>query len=178
MTKEEKLSKKLQKFGEDNKEVLAKIAGLSLDRLIEHLKEASKYKNGYYKNRKGEYIHIKGVEVTNDTINLGRMGFNGEDRGVWIHYCLVDDKSVTYIDCPVFMFSGTYFNKAACKPDELMHKTTREDFEEKVRNTVETLCGEYKEAVDPKEYLKVTKGWNKLFEDFVKLTGLGGFTSV
>ena len=100
--------------------------------------------------------------MTNDTGNLSRMGYNGEDRGVWIHYCLVEDRSVTYIDSPISLFSGCYFNEALCKPEELMYATTKEDFEDKVKKVIEVLTEDYSENVNPKEYYDVANGWCNL----------------
>jgi hypothetical protein len=97
------------------------------------------------------------------------MGFNGEDRGVWIHYCIVEDKSVTYIDTPINLFTANYFSKQYCKPKELMHPTTKEDFDNKVKSTVETLCTSYTEAIDPEEYYNAIKEWQELFVEFLTL---------
>lgn len=156
------LMNKLETFISEYKEILNKMSGLTCDKLLSDLQEAVKYQKGYYKNGKGDYIYIKGIEVTNDTGNLSRMGYNGEDRGVWIHYCLVNDRSVTYIDSPISVFSGCYFNKALCKPEELMHTTTKEDFEYKVKKVIEVLTEDYSENVNPKEYYSVANEWNNL----------------
>lgn len=156
------LMNKLEAFRTEHKEILDKILGLTYDKLLSDLQEAVKYQKGYYKNGKGDYIYIKGIEVTNDTGNLSRMGYNGEDRGVWIHYCLVDNRSVTYIDSPISVFSGCYFNEALFKPEELMHATTKEDFEDKVKKVIEILTKDYSENVNPKEYYNVANEWNDL----------------
>lgn len=160
------LMNKLETFSNEHKEILGRISGLTCDKLLSDLQEAIKYQKGYYKNGKGDYIYIKGVEVTNDTGNLSRMGYNGEDRGVWIHYCLVEDRSVTYIDSPISVFSGCYFNKASCKPKELMHTTTKEDFDDKVKKVIEVLIEDYSENVNPKEYYDVANGWHDLCNEF------------
>lgn len=160
---------KLKVYSDAHKEILGKISGLTQDKLLEDLKEASKYEKGYYKNNNGVYIYVKGIEVTNDLFDICRMGFNGEDIGVWIHYCIVDDRSVDYIDTPVSVFETTYFNKRWAKPNELMHPTTKEDFETKVRETVKTLCADYTEAINPMEYHKVVSGWAQLYDEFEKV---------
>lgn len=165
---DEKLQKflnKLKAYIDSNKEILDKTSGLTQDILLKDLKEASKYEKGYYKNNNGTYIFVKGIEVTNDLDNLCRMGYNGEDRGVWIHYCIVDERSVNYIDTPMSYFTVTFFNASWCKPDELMHPTTKEDFEAKIKQTVEMLCADYKDAVNPKEYYKVISGLDKLYKE-------------
>ena len=156
------LMNKLETFISEYKEILDKMSGLTCDKLLSDLQEAVKYQKGYYKNEKGNYIYIKGIEVTNDTWNLSRMGYNGEDRGVWIHYCLVDDRSITYIDSPISVFSGCYFNEALFKPEELMHATTKEDFEDKVKKVIEVLTEDYSENVNPKEYYDVANRWYNL----------------
>ncbi len=156
------LMNKLETFISEYKEILDKMSGLTCDKLLSDLQEAVKYQKGYYKNGKGDYIYIKGIEVTNDTGNLSRMGYNGEDRGVWIHYCLVDDRSVTYIDSPISVFSGCYFNEALFKPEELMYATTKEDFEDKVKKVIEILTKDYSENVNPKEYYDVANRYRDL----------------
>lgn len=158
----QELMNKLEAFRSEHREILDKISGLTCDKLLSDLQEAVKYQKGYYKNGKGDYIYIKGIEVTNDTWNLSRMGYNGEDRGVWIHYCLVEDRSVTYIDSPISLFSGCYFNEALCKPEELMYATTKEDFEDKVKKVIEVLTEDYSKNVNPKEYYDVANGWCNL----------------
>lgn len=158
----QELMNKLEAFRSEHREILDKILGLTCDKLLSDLQEAIKYQKGYYKNGKGDYIYIKGIEVTNDTGNLSRMGYNGEDRGIWIHYCLVEDRSVTYIDSPISIFSGYYFNEALCKPEELMYATTKEDFENKVKKMIKVLTEDYSENVNPKEYYDVANEWNDL----------------
>lgn len=160
--------KKLKAYSDTHEEILNRTSGLTTDILLKDLQDASKYKKGYYKNKKGVYIYVKGIEVTNDLSDLCRMGYNGEDRGVWIHYCMVDDRSINYIDVPVSTFNVTYFNKRWAKPDELLCPTTKEEFEAKVKETVNTLCADYTEDISPKEYQKVIKGWCKLYADFRK----------
>lgn len=159
---------KLNAYSDAHKEILERTSGLTTDILLKDLKDASKYKKGYYKNKKGVYIYVKGIEVTNDLTNLGRMGYNGEDRGVWIHYCMVDDRSVNYMDVPVSVFNVTYFNKGLTNPDELLRPTTKEEFEAKVKETVNALCADYTEDINPKEYQKVVKRWLKLYDNFKK----------
>ena len=156
------LMNKLETFISEYKEILDKISGLTCDKLLSDRQEAVKYQKGYYKNEKGNYIYIKGIEVTNDTWNLSRMGYNGEDRGVWIHYCLVDDRSITYIDSPISVFSGCYFNEEVFKPEELMRTTTKEDFEDKVKKVIEVLTDDYSENINPKEYYDVANEWCNL----------------
>lgn len=158
----QELMNKLETFISEYKEILDKMSGLTCDKLLSDLQEAVKYKKGYYKNGKGNYIYIKGIEVTNDTGNLSRMGYNGEDRGVWIHYCLVDDRSVTYIDSPIALFSGCYFNEALFKTEELMHATTKEDFEDKVKKVIEVMTEDYSENINPKEYYDVANRYRDL----------------
>lgn len=158
----QELMNKLNAFISEYSEILDKISDLTWDKLLSDLQEAIKYQKGYYKNGKGDYIYIKGIEVTNDTGNLRRMGYNGEDRGVWIHYCLVDDRSVTYIDSPISVFSGCYFNEALVKPEELMHATTKEDFEDKVKKVIEVLIEDYSENINPKEYYDVANRYRDL----------------
>ena len=158
----QELMNKLEAFKSEHREILDRISGLTCDKLLSDLQEAVKYKKGYYKNEKGDYIYIKGIEVTNDIGNLSRMGYNGEDRGVWIHYCLVDDRSVTYIDSPISLFSGCYFNESLCKSKELMYTTTKEDFEDKMKKVIEILTEDYSENVNPKEYYDVANEWHNL----------------
>lgn len=68
------LIERLKQFSTENAEVLSEIYGLSLGTLKRNLEKASKYQRGYYKNKRGEYIHVKGIEVTNNTGDLLRMG--------------------------------------------------------------------------------------------------------
>ena len=153
---------KLKKYVDVNKEIFDKTIGLTTDILLDNLKDAIKYEKGYYKNDNGVYIHIKGIEITNDLTNICRMGYNGEDRGVWIHYCLVDDRSITYIDSPISVFSGCYFDEEVFKSEELMRTTTKEDFEDKVKKVIEILTNDYSENINPKEYYDVVNRYRNL----------------
>lgn len=158
-------SDELREFFSDKKncEIKTELDGLTEWRLREDLDEAKKYRKGYFRNKKGQYIHVKGVEVTNDTSNLCRMGFNGEDRGVWIHYCIVDDRRVQYNDVPVFTFA--YFFDPSCSPkDELFVPTTRKKFEEAVERAVSSFIGGYKEKRDPREYISFFEELDKIYE--------------
>lgn len=166
-----RLLNKVAAYNEANKEILNRISGLTLGILLKDLEEASKYEKGYYKNKNGLYMYVKGVEVTNDLGNLCRMGFNGEDRGVWIHYCTVDDRSVSYSDVPMSTFNVCFFNKRYCKPADLMHPTTKEDFETKVKEVIATCCADYTESVNPVEYKKVVNGLVKLEKEFEEILG-------
>jgi len=161
----------VKEFNQDKKEIMSEIEGLTPHILREHLEEAVKYKKGYYKNNKGQYEYVKGIEVTNDTGNLCRMGFNGEDRGVWIHYCIIDDDSVHQLDCPVFMFTSQ-FNPRITPKDELMKPTTKEDFDAQVERTVKNLIADYPEKRNPQEYLDYMKGFDKLCENYKDVLGM------
>ena len=159
---------RVKNFADEHKDVLKEICGLTQHILIKQLQEACKYNRGYYKNKKGEYIYIKGIEVTNDTSNLLRMGFNGEDNGVWIHYSLVDEKSISYHDIPIFVFTGK-FDPAFTHEDELMIPTTKEDFEEAVKRATENILADYNQKREPKEYLDVAIEWGKLVYDVMSV---------
>lgn len=166
ITKDE-IADSVVKYYITNKSIIDRMTGLTQEILLTHLKEAINYQKGYYKNGNGVYLYIKGIEVTNDLSNLSRMGYNGEDRGVWVHYCLVDDKSVTYLDTPITTFNANWFNKKFCKKKELMHPITKDEFEDKVKTTVETLCADYDGAIDPEKYHEVAKTWIALMNKFL-----------
>ena len=161
----------VEDFTKDKKEIMGEIEGLTPHILKEHLEEAVQYKKGYYKNDKGQYEYVKGIEVTNDVSNLCRMGFNGEDRGVWIHYCIIDDDSVRQFDSPVFMFSSQ-FNPRITPKDELMKPTTKEDFDAQVERTVKNLIADYPEKRNPQEYLDYMEGFDKLCEEYKDVLGM------
>lgn len=163
-----KFSKDLKKFADANKDIVHELAGLTPHILEEDLKEALKYKKGYYKNENGLYVYVKGIEVTNDIGNLCRMGFNGEDRGVWIHFCEVDDKSVYYRDLPIASFSCSFFNPHWCKPKELLKPITKEEFDKQVKKAVKNICADYTEKRDPKEYLEYFKKEEKFYKKYEK----------
>ena len=154
-----------------HKVILNKTSGLMLEPLVEQLNEAVKYKTGYFKNEKGVYIYIKGIEVTNDTSNLLRMGMNGESMGVWIHYTLVDERSINYIDTPIYSFTVPYFSKLA-KPEDKMHPITKEDFDTQVKMITENFCSPYQDAINPKEYLNVINKKEALIKELLNLKKL------
>lgn len=156
-----KLLERIKEFANEHRDVLKEISGLTNYILIKQLQEACKYDRGYYKNDKGEYIYVKGIEVTNDTGNLLRMGFNGEDNGVWIHISEVDEKSVRYRDIPIFVFTGK-FDENFTPKDELMRPTTKEDFEDAVKRATENIISDYPQKREPEEYLYVALEWAKL----------------
>lgn len=144
-----------------HKEIIDEIEGLTEWKLREDLQEAVQFTHGYFKNKKGEYRYLKGIEVTNDTGNLCRMGYNGEDRGVWVHYCEVDDKHVIYNDVPIGVF--TYWLNPSCVSDkDVFVPTTKEDFDQQVQKTVQNIISDYQEKRDAKEYLDFLNGWNGL----------------
>ena len=168
-----KFSNAYKRFVKANKEICDEVRGLTPDILEKDLIDAAKFKKGYYKNKDGLYIYVKGIEVTNDTGNLLRMGFNGEDRGVWIHFCEVDDKRVEYMDLPIASFSCSYFNPRWCKPSQLMKPTTKEDFDAQVQKAVGNICADYTEKRDIKEYIDYMKKFDKLEKKYEKF-----FTSI
>ena len=148
-------------YYKQNSELCNEIQYLTQWKLEIDLEAAIKLQHGYFKNKKGEYRFLKGIEVTNDVSNLCRMGFNGEDRGVWVHYCEVDDKHVIYNDVPVHTF--TYWMNPNCVDAEsLFEPTTKEDFDEQVKKTVQNIISDYQEKRDAKEYLDFLNGWNDL----------------
>lgn len=156
---------KMKVFCNENKDVLERVNGLTWQKLKEDLEEAVQYQRGYYKNDKGEYCYVKGIEVTNDTGNLLRMGMNGEDRGVWVHYCYLEDRRVGYVDVPIATFLMKH-DARFTNPDELMKPTTREDFEEQVKRTIQNIVADYPEAVDVQHYLDVIHGADALDEEY------------
>lgn len=155
------MEEKIKNFFDKNKEIISEIAGLTTHILEEDLKEALSIQKGYFKNKKGEYLFVKGIEVTNDTGNLLRMGFNGEDRGVWVHYVSLTKDSIIYNDIPIAAFINQT-NPRLNKPDVLMVPTTKEDFEEQLTKTVKNIISDYQEKRDIREYLNVFDEWDQL----------------
>ena len=144
-----------------NKKLVSEIEYLTEGKLKEDLEDAIKFQHGYFKNKKGEYRFLKGIEVTNDVGNLCRMGYNGEDRGVWVHYCELDDRRVIYNDVPVGVF--TYWMNPSCvDADSLFEPTTKEDFDEQVKKTINNIISEYQEKRDANEYLDFLNNWDNL----------------
>lgn len=166
MTESEKLYKKIRMFTDENSELISEIAGLTPGILKKDLEEAKGYQKGYYKNNKGVYWYVKGIEVTNDTLNLLRMGFNGEDRGVWVHYCEVKDHSICDNDVPICAFSSLFDPRFTPK-DELMHKTTKEDFENKVAEVTKTVLADYQEKRSVTEYLGFMRKFVKMCSKYI-----------
>lgn len=158
------MEEKIKQFFNKNKEVVAEIAGLTTWILEQDLKEALSIQKGYFKNKKGEYLFVKGIEVTNDTGNLLRMGFNGEDRGVWVHYVSLKKHSIIYNDVPIASFTNQT-NPNFNKPDVLMVPTTKEDFEEQLTKTVKNIISDYPQKRDIHEYLNVLNEWNELVKN-------------
>ena len=162
-----KMASKIKDFLEKYKEIIAEIIGLNPWILERDLKDAVSIQKGYFKNKKGEYLFVKGVEVTNDIGNLLRMGYNGEDRGVWVHYVYLTKDSIIYNDIPVASFinqTDPRFNKA----DVLMIPTTKEDFEEQLTKAIKNILSDYQEKRDIREYLDVLNEWNQLVKSELK----------
>lgn len=155
------MEEKIKEFFDKNKEIIAEIAGLTTWILEQDLKEALSIEKGYFKNIKGEYLFVKGIEVTNDIGNLGRMGFNGEDRGVWVHYVFLTKDSIIYNNVPIAVFTNQT-NPRFNDPDVLMVPTTKEDFEEQFTKTIKNILSDYSEKRDIHEYLNVLNEWEKL----------------
>lgn len=163
------LIERMKRFSTENAEVLSEIYGLSLGTLKRHLEKASKYQRGYYKNKRGEYIHVKGIEVTNNTGDLLRMGFNGEDRGVWVHYCIISPKSIAHKDDPISMFDYL-FDKNWVSDDEVFIPTTKEDFERQFEETTKTILSDYTQKRDVQEYINAVDGMVGLFNEYEQYT--------
>lgn len=166
-SKLDKLFLKLKSYASEHEDILKLADGLSTDKLLTDLKEAMKYHKGYYANSRSVFIYVKGIEMTNDVADLCRMGFNGEDRGIWIHYCIIDGRSVSYVDVPISSFVVNYFDRRYCKKDELMHPITKEEFEGKVRDTINVICSDYEKAIDVNECYKVIKKFEELWHKCV-----------
>lgn len=143
-----------------HKEIINEIEGLTERKLFEDLQDAINIQHGYFKNDIGEYLYVKGIEVTNDTGNLCRMGYNGEDRGVWVHYCEIDDRQAIYNDIPVTAF--TYFMSDAVEEKKRLKPTTKEEFEQQVQKTIQSFISDYQEKRDINEYYDFMGGWNDL----------------
>ena len=143
-----------------HKEIIKEIEGLTEWKLFEDLQDAINIQHGYFKNDIGEYLYVKGIEVTNDTGNLCRMGYNGEDRGVWVHYCEIDDRRAIYNDIPVTTF--TYFMSNAVEEKKRLKPTTKEEFEQQVQKTIQNFISDYQEKRDINEYYDFMSGWNDL----------------
>lgn len=143
-----------------HKEIIKEIEGLTEWKLFEDLQDAINIQHGYFKNDIGEYLYVKGIEVTNDTGNLCRMGYNGEDRGVWVHYCEIDDRRAIYNDVPVTTF--TYFMSNAVEEKKRLKPTTKEEFEQQVQKTIQNFISDYQEKRDINEYYDFMSGWNDL----------------
>lgn len=161
------LDKRILEFLKENEEISDETRYLTEWILRKDLKEALNYNKGYYKNEKGKYIYVKGIEVTNDVSNLCRMGYNGEDRGVWVHYCEVENNSAMYVDVPIGSFQGMMFSKSLPK-DELMHPITKEEFDAQVKKALENITADYEQKRDVQEYIDFFEKWDKLYEEVKK----------
>ena len=157
----EQYKSEMDEYDSKYKEVMDEIVGLTGWILEEDLKDAVKYAKGYYKNNKGQYLFIKGIEVTNDTGNLCRMGYNGEDRGVWIHYAFIDEHQIMNNDIPIGMFM--FYTNPRCVDDEhVFTPTTKEEFEKKFRQLCWTL------HIDADSQL-ASSDYREFAEEFYKL---------
>ena len=146
-----------------NRDIMAEVIGLTEWKLRDDLAKAVKYKKGYYKNAKGQCIYVKGIEVTNDTSNLLRMGYNGEDRGVWVHYCIADERTVSYNDVPVNTFA--FFLNEGCVPqDEVFKPSTKEEFERTVARAVANFTSDYEEKRNVEEYVDFFGKLDEIYE--------------
>jgi hypothetical protein len=143
-----------------HKEIIKEIEGLTEWKLFEDLQDAINIQHGYFKNDIGEYLYVKGIEITNDTGNLCRMGYNGEDRGVWVHYCEIDDRRAIYNDIPVTTF--TYFMSNAVEEKKRLKPITKEEFEQQVQKTIQNFISDYQEKRDVNEYYDFMCGWNDM----------------
>lgn len=155
------MEEKIKEFFDKNKEIIAEIAGLTTWILEQDLKTALSIQKGYFKNKKGEYLFVKGIEVTNNTGDLLRMGFNGEDRGVWVHYVSLTNKVILYNDVPIASFVNRTDPRFVNELD-LMVSTTKEDFEEQFTKTIKNILSDYSEKRDIHEYLNVLNEWENL----------------
>ena len=153
----------IKKLMDENKEIVNEICGLEIETLYEHLQLAKKYNKGYYKNKDGEYIFVKGIEVTNNTGDLCRMGFNGETRGVWIHYCIISDILCVNTNEPIYVFDSK-FNPYFTEPKKLMKPTTKRAFNMKMKSVISKMAKPYESKREVSEYLDFLDKFVKLYE--------------
>ena len=148
-----------------NSDIYKEIEGLTLHKLLADLHEALIYDKGYYKNNDNEFIYVKGIEVTNDIANISRMGFNGEDKGVWIHYAVLNKKEIYYYDKPVSSFSS-FFSACMNSPEKKFYTCTKEEFEEQLKTVISNILSDYEGKRPIKEYFDFVKNLNESYEKF------------
>ena len=153
----------INKLMDENKEIVNEICGLEIETLYEHLQLAKKYNKGYYKNKDGEYLFVKGIEVTNNTGDLCRMGFNGETRGVWVHYCLISDTECVNTNVPVFTFDSK-FDPSLTEPKKLMKSTTKRAFNRKMKSVISKMAKQYESKREVSEYLDFLDKFIELYK--------------
>ena len=164
MAKSDKLREILLEIAEFKKahfDIFKEVQYLTEDELLKQLRDALEVNKGYYKNKKGEYVYVKGIEVTNDLSDLCRMGYNGEDRGVWVHFSELNDRKVGYYDVPVYTFSNRT-NPRITDPDNLLVPITKEEFEEQVSKTIQNIIADYPQKRDVREYVDYMERYNEL----------------
>lgn len=152
----DELIKEIDEHYKKNEELYNEIDGLTHGFLERDLEEAVKYNRGYFKNDDGEYMFLKGIEVDNNTGNLCKMGYNGEDRGVWARYVIISDNKVLDLNHPISMFTSN-FSRMFVAEKKVFRETTKEEFDAQVEKTIRSMCAPFDQKREPKEYLDALK---------------------
>ena len=161
VTKElDALLHQFDKFIADNKAIYDNIKYLTISVLHEKLKFAKSIKCGYFKNDDGSYLYIKGIEVYGDVGDLCRMGYNGEDRGVFAHYVTIDANGMTIHNEDVGRLQ--YYMSSAVADNLRYYKCDKAEFDAMVASMVHSIHTVPDACTDIDNYIQFVDKYTEL----------------
>lgn len=129
-------AKVMTKLGEQYPDVHDALSKVSISKTISDLNLAAEIKPGYYKSRQGTlYVQVHGVTIDTSR-DLGRTGYNGEDRTVWLTWTEVLNNSIIKVCQPIAAFFCTFMLN---KSDKLLIKTTKREYDKAIQVALQNM---------------------------------------
>lgn len=130
------LNKDVTKLAKQYPDVHDALSKVSIRKTISDLNVAADIKPGYYKSRK-DTLHVQVHGVTIDTSrDLGRTGYNGEDRTVWLTWTEVMNDSIVKVCQPIAVFFCTFMLNSS---DKLLVKSTKREYDKSVHVALQNM---------------------------------------
>lgn len=129
-------AKAMAKLTEQYRDVNDALSKVSISKTISDLNLAAEIKPGYYKSRQGTlYVQVHGVTIDTSR-DLGRTGYNGEDRTVWLTWTELLNNSIVKVCQPIATFFCTFMLN---KPDKLLIKTTKREYDKAIQVALQNM---------------------------------------
>lgn len=144
---------KLEQLRKDNADIFECTSKLTISKLIDDLEDAVKFRKGYYKNAKGSYFYIRGVEI-DGSCSLLRGGMNAEDRGVYVHFTEVSKTQLYAGDMNIVQLA---YLMAPMNTEDKLEPATEQEFDAAYEALISSCKHEPEVCEDPQIVLDVYK---------------------